>query len=231
MKILGINETTHDAAAALIDDDKILFAGHAERYSKVKNDWFTNSGLLRNLYSYGSPDKIAYYEKRWLKKLRLAVHGGFGGRRPEYKDMWVSELPEKSFTHHYSHAAAGYYTSHFNDAVIVVLDAIGEFTTSSVWVGSGDKITLHKKWNYPFSFGLFYSAFTDLIGLMANQEEYIMMGMSASAPLSVLLISLLTRCSPHSTMYWLKGSLGFSLPCVSGMNTSRIKLISSSFIA
>jgi carbamoyltransferase len=179
MKILGINETTHDAAAALIDDDKILFAGHAERYSKVKNDWFTNSGLLRNLYSYGSPDKIAYYEKRWLKKLRLAVHGGFGGRRPEYKDMWVSELPEKSFTHHYSHAAAGYYTSHFNDAVIVVLDAIGEFTTSSVWVGSGDKITLHKKWNYPFSFGLFYSAFTDLIGLMANQEEYIMMGMAA----------------------------------------------------
>jgi carbamoyltransferase len=179
MKILGINETTHDAAIALIENNKILFAGHAERYSKKKNDWFTNSGLVRNAYNYGSPDRIAYYEKRWIKKLRIALLGGLGGGKPEYKDMWVSELPKKSFTHHYSHAAAGYYTSPFNDAVIVVLDAIGEFTTSSIWVGEGDQILPIKKWSYPLSFGLFYSAFADLIGLKANEEEYIMMGMAA----------------------------------------------------
>jgi carbamoyltransferase len=179
MKILGINETTHDAAVALIDDSKILFAGHAERYSKIKNDWFTNPALLRDAYSYGNPERLAYYEKSWLKKLRIFLRGGFGGSRPEHKDTWVSELPSKSFSHHYSHAAAGYYTSPFDKAAIVVLDAIGEFTTSSVWVGYGDDIRLHKKWSYPFSFGLFYSAFTDLIGLMANQEEYIMMGMAA----------------------------------------------------
>ena len=179
MKILGINETTHDAAVALIDDSKILFAGHAERYSKIKNDWFTNPALLRDAYSYGNPERLAYYEKSWLKKLRIFLRGGFGGARPEYKDTWVAELPQKSFSHHYSHAAAGYYTSPFDKAAIVVLDAIGEFTTSSVWVGYGDDIRLHKKWSYPFSFGLFYSAFTDLIGLMANQEEYIMMGMAA----------------------------------------------------
>jgi carbamoyltransferase len=179
MKILGINETTHDASATLIDEGKILFAGHAERYSKTKNDWFTNPQLIRDLYKYGTPDKIAYYEKRWLKKLRISLRGGFGGSKPEYKNMWVSELPEKSFAHHYSHAAAGYYTSPFKDAVIVVLDAIGEFTTSSIWVGNGDSITLHKKWSYPFSFGLFYSAFTQLIGLKPNEEEYIMMGMAA----------------------------------------------------
>jgi len=179
MKILGINETTHDAAVALVDNGKILFAGHAERYSKVKNDWFTNPKLIRDLYKYGTPEKIAYYEKRWLKKLRIALRGGFGGSQPEYKGMWVSELPEKSFSHHYSHAAAGYYTSPFKDAVIVVLDAIGEFTTSSIWIGDGDDIRLHKKWSYPFSFGLFYSAFTQLIGLKPNEEEYIMMGMAA----------------------------------------------------
>jgi len=179
MKILGINETTHDAAVALIDDSKILFAGHAERYSKIKNDWFTNPALLRDAYSYGNPERLAYYEKSWLKKLRIFLRGGFGGARPEYKDTWVAELTQKSFSHHYSHAAAGYYTSPFDKAAIVVLDAIGEFTTSSVWVGYGDDIRLHKKWSYPFSFGLFYSAFTDLIGLMANQEEYIMMGMAA----------------------------------------------------
>jgi carbamoyltransferase len=179
MKIIGINETTHDASVALIDDGRILFAGHAERYSKTKNDWHTNPALLRNAYEYGTPEKIAYYEKEWLKKLRIFVHGGFGGSRPEYKNTWVGELPSKSFKHHYSHAAAGYYTSPFDNAAIVVLDAIGEFTTSSIWVGKGEEITLHKKWNYPFSYGLFYSAFTQLIGLKPNEEEYIMMGMAA----------------------------------------------------
>lgn len=179
MKILGINETTHDASAALIDNGQILFAGHAERYSKQKNDWFINIDLIKDLYKYGSPEKIAYYEKRLLKKLRIAIHGGFGGGKPEYKSMWLSELPEKTFLHHYSHAAAGYYTSPFDNAVIVVLDAIGEFTTSSIWVGNGENIKLHKKWSYPFSFGLFYSAFTQLIGLKPNEEEYIMMGMAA----------------------------------------------------
>lgn len=177
--ILGINETTHDAAVALINGDQILFAGHAERYSKVKNDWFVNTPLLRNALAYGNPNKVAYYEKEWLKKLRILFRGGFGGSRPEYKNTWIREIPRKSFAHHYSHAAAGYYTSPFNNAVIVVLDAIGEFTTSSVWIGNGDNITLHKKWKYPFSYGLFYSAFTQLIGLKPNEEEYIMMGMAA----------------------------------------------------
>jgi carbamoyltransferase len=60
-----------------------------------------------------------------------------------------------------------------------VLDAIGEFNTSTIWTGEGNKIKLKYKQNYPVSFGLFYSAFTQLIGLMPNQEEYIMMGMAA----------------------------------------------------
>ena len=172
MNILGVNETSHDASMSLIDDNgNILFAGHAERYSKIKNDWYTNGNLLYDLYKYGTPDSIAYYEKPYLKRLRL-FRGGYADWKPTVKY-------DKAFEHHYSHAAAGYYTSPFKDAVIVVLDSIGEFTTSSIWVGDGDKITLHKKWGYPFSFGLFYSAFTDLIGLMANQEEYIMMGMAA----------------------------------------------------
>lgn len=179
MKILGINETTHDASAALVEDGKILFAGHAERYSKQKNDWFTNPDLFRDLYNYGSPEKIAYYEKRWLKKLRILLRGGFGGKKPEYKDLWVGELPEKSFKHHHSHAAAGYYTSPFKDAVIVVLDAIGEFDTTSIWIGEDDLILPMYKKKYPYSFGLFYSAFTQLLGLKPNEEEYIMMGMAA----------------------------------------------------
>ncbi len=175
MLILGINETSHDAAACLIKDGDILFAGHAERYSKIKNDWYLNDGLISDLMSYGKPDAIAYYEKPFSKKLRLTLRGGLGDWKPRFD---ISDIPRRSFNHHYSHACAGYFTSKFNDAVIVVLDAIGEWNTSTIWVGKGTKITQKYKKNYPVSFGLFYSAFTKLIGLMPNQEEYIMMGMA-----------------------------------------------------
>ena len=62
---------------------------------------------------------------------------------------------------------------------MVVLDAIGEWETSSIWIGQGKKIKRIWSKSYPYSFGLFYSSFTHLIGLMPNQEEYIMMGMAA----------------------------------------------------
>jgi carbamoyltransferase len=175
MIILGVNETSHDASVSLIKDGKILFAGHAERYSKKKNDWYNNSDIILDSLNYGTPDAIAYYEKPFLKKSRMLLHGGSSDWKPNFP----IDLPVHYFKHHYSHAAAGYYTSPFRDAVIVVLDAIGEFNTSTIWVGKGDKIKLKYKKNYPVSFGLFYSAFTQLIGLMPNQEEYIMMGMAA----------------------------------------------------
>jgi carbamoyltransferase len=176
MIILGINETSHDASVSLIKDGEILFAGHAERYSKQKNDWYVNDSLIINALQYGTPNVIAYYEKPLLKASRLTLRGGSGDWKPQFN---IKGIPRKSFSHHYSHAAAGYYTSSFNDAVIVVLDAMGEYNTSTIWVGEGDKIKLKYKQNYPVSFGLFYSAFTQLIGLMPNQEEYIMMGMAA----------------------------------------------------
>lgn len=175
MIILGINETSHDASVSLIKDGDILFAGHAERYSKQKNDWYVNDSLIEDAFQYGKPDAIAYYEKPLLKASRLFLKGGLGEWKPKFN---INNIPRKSFTHHYSHASAGYYTSQFNDAVIVVLDAMGEWNTSTIWVGEGSNITNRYKANYPVSFGLFYSAFTQLIGLMPNQEEYIMMGMA-----------------------------------------------------
>jgi carbamoyltransferase len=176
MIILGINETSHDASASLIKDGEILFAGHSERYSKQKNDWYISDSLINDALQYGIPDHIAYYEKPLLKASRLFLKGGSGEWKPRFD---LTGIPKKSFSHHYSHACAGYYTSNFDNAVIVVLDAIGEYNTSTIWVGEGEKIKLKYKQNYPISFGLFYSAFTQLIGLMPNQEEYIMMGMAA----------------------------------------------------
>ena len=176
MIIFGVNETSHDASISVIENNKILFAGHSERYSKIKNDWYINNSLINDALQHGVPDYIAYYEKPFLKASRLFLKGGLGEWKPRFN---LDNIPRISFKHHYSHAAAGYYTSKFDNVVIVVLDSIGEYNTSTIWTGEGFSITLKKKINYPFSFGLFYSAFTQLIGLMPNQEEYIMMGMAA----------------------------------------------------
>lgn len=174
MIILGINETSHDASVSLIENDQILFAGHAERYSKVKNDWYVNKELVNDALQYGKPDVIAYYEKPLLKKSRL-LFGGSSDWKPKFD---LIDVPRVTFKHHYSHAAAGYYTSKFDDAVIVVIDAIGEWNTSTIWIGEGNKIKNIESINYPISFGLFYSAFTQLVGLKPNEEEYIFMGMA-----------------------------------------------------
>ena len=177
MLILGINEGAHDAAITLIDGKNILFAAHAERYSKVKNDWYLNQEIIDEALVYGKPDIIAYYEKRWLKNTRLRLFGGIT-KTSRIKLNSLSLIKEKQFLHHESHAAAGYYTSNFDNAVVVVIDAIGEWNTSSIWVGEGRSLKKIYTLNYPISFGLFYSAFTKLIGLTPGIEEYILMGMA-----------------------------------------------------
>lgn len=179
MLIWGVNESAHDAALSVVKDGEILFAAHSERYSKIKNDWYLNDMIIEDALKYGEPDKIAYYEKRALKTLRIITRGGRFGKRPYLREHKLGNTKWEEFSHHYSHACAGYFTSSFDDATIVVLDAIGEFNTTTIWSGKGNKVTQLYKQNYPFSFGLFYSAFTHLIGLKPNQEEYIMMGMAA----------------------------------------------------
>jgi len=139
MIILGINETSHDASVSLIENGNILFAGHAERYSKIKNDWYVNQELINDALQYGKPDKIAYYEKPYLKKSRL-FFGGSSDWRPRFD---IEHVPRVSFKHHYSHAAAGYFTSNFDDAVIVVLDAIGEWNWA--WLLMETLINILKK--------------------------------------------------------------------------------------
>jgi carbamoyltransferase len=89
-----------------------------------------------------------------------------------------------SHNHHLSHAAAGFQTSPYDRATVVVVDAIGEFDTISIWGAEYDikgKAVYKKLWGqrYPHSIGLFYSAITQRIGLHPLDEEYITMGMSA----------------------------------------------------
>jgi carbamoyltransferase len=90
---------------------------------------------------------------------------------------------EVSFPHHLSHAAAGFQTSSFDRATVVVIDAIGEFDTVTIWAAhyENGQAQYHPLWRqrYPHSVGLFYSAVTARIGLHPLDEEYITMGMAA----------------------------------------------------
>lgn len=90
----------------------------------------------------------------------------------------VRYAPVTYTPHHASHAAAGYYTSPFNHCAIVVLDAIGEFECATIWEGKHGE--MKKVWSrsYPHSLGLFYSAFTKLIGLEPIKQEYMLQKMA-----------------------------------------------------
>lgn len=191
--ILGLSAGFHDAAATVINTHgDILFAGHSERYSKLKNDSNLSDGLISELCPW-QYDTIAWYERPWLHNLQQL----YSGQRPtspwttrrvlqQQLGAWYSKPArrEVSFPHHLSHAAAGFQTSPFDRATVVVIDAIGESDTISIYGAEYDRTgrAVYKKlWGqrYPHSIGLFYSAITKRVGLHPLDEEYITMGMSA----------------------------------------------------
>ena len=185
MKIIwGICALNHDASITVMQGNDILFAGHAERYSRVKNDPYLNKELIAAASKFGTPTELVWFEKPYLKKLRQAYAGQWQEVKSitpyaYLKSVGLDGIPIKYSSHHASHAAAGYFTSPFDNAAIVIVDAIGEWDTISVWHANGNNLKKIHSIRYPSSLGLFYSAVTDRIGLRANEEEYILMGMAA----------------------------------------------------
>jgi carbamoyltransferase len=191
--VLGLSAGFHDAAATVIDSNgNVLFAGHSERYSKKKNDAELCPGLISELINYRI-SHVAYYERPWLKQLRNFRTG----QGIEWDKLTVGQILKKqigrefsafpgkitSHNHHLSHAAAGFQTSSYDRATVVVIDAIGEFDTISIWGAEYDqegRAVYKKLWGqqYPHSIGLFYSAITKRVGLHPLDEEYITMGMA-----------------------------------------------------
>ena len=164
---IGFSEGFHDAGICILNDTEIRFASHSERYSRIKNDKWLHADLLKHLSCKECKNIVAYYENPFLKNLRR-LYAGQKWQNPRLKyDLY--------FGHHESHAAAGYYTAPFDDCNILVIDAIGEWNTVSIW----DNMKKIKTWNYPYSLGLLYSAITKRIGLKPDQDEYITMGMAA----------------------------------------------------
>ena len=194
--ILGISAGFHDAAATVLNNQgEILFAGHSERYSRIKNDANIDTGLvvdIRGYCSYQDLDCIAYYETPWKKQLRQ-LYSGQGIEwnklsaqrivRDQLHTMLTHNVPVIACNHHLSHAAAGFQTSPFERATVVVIDAIGEWDTISIigaeYVDGRAEYKILWRQRYPHSIGLFYTAMTENVGLKPMEDEYILMGMAA----------------------------------------------------
>lgn len=182
MIVWGINALNHDASIAVFNNDDLKFWRRSTEYTGKAGDDQLNSNLVKDAFDASGghgPAEIVWYERPWIKKSRQLFAGQWG---------WALDLDEmpsrylKSFglnyskikyvPHHLSHAAAGFLTSPFDEATVVVLDAIGEWESASIWQGQGTKLTKVWSRSYPTSLGLFYSAFTHLIGFVPVREEH-----------------------------------------------------------
>lgn len=186
MRIMGISCQFHDAAVTVLEDKKIVFAAHAERYSRTKNDPFLNKQLITAALEYGKPDVIVLHEKNWAKRLRNITAGNWGALGEPSARTWIKKfypelagIPIKSYWHHETHAAAGVLTSNYDECAVMVIDAIGEFDCSSIWHWRKGKLEKLQSMQFPHSLGLFYSAVTAHVGLKPMEDEYILMGMAA----------------------------------------------------
>ena len=203
--ILGISAFYHDSAAALVVDGEIIAAAQEERFTRKKHDFgFPTNAVDYCLGEAGlSPnqlDYVGFYDKPFLKFDRLLeTYLAFApvGFRSFLMAMplWLKQklhLPREMsralggdynkrfvFTeHHESHAASAFFPSPFEEAAILTLDGVGEWTTTSFGSGRGNRIELTHQIRFPHSLGLLYSAFTYFTGFRVNSGEYKLMGLA-----------------------------------------------------
>ena len=205
MYTLGISCYYHDSAAALLKDGHVIAAVEEERFSRKKfDDDFPKLAITWCLKEAGiTPeqiDSVAFYDKPILKFERLldnyiavAPRGlnSFLDVIPKWlhKRLWIKTDIKKYLKgfngeiifpeHHMSHAAHTFYTSPFEEAAILTVDGVGEWTTASFGTAKNNTIQLTNDIRWPHSVGLFYSAFTYFLGFQVNEGEYKLMGLSA----------------------------------------------------
>jgi len=175
----GINALNHGSSLAVFGHEKFISNDINRTNDNPHN--LISTAMLRGW----EPDRIFWYENPWVKKARQIVAKQYKtafrlDNLPQHhlKKWGLGNVPVTYTPHHASHAAAGYYTSPFNHCAVVVLDAIGEFDCASIWEGKHGEIK--KVWSakYPHSLGLFYSAFTQMMGLTPIRDEYILQQMA-----------------------------------------------------
>ena len=203
--ILGISAFYHDSASALIRDGEIVAAAQEERFTRRKHDpGFPGRAIEYCLSAGGITPRdleyVVFYEKPLVKFERLLETSlafaprGFQSFRI-WMPLWASEklrLSERIVfaigngfrgklyyaDHHESHAASAFFPSPYDEAAILTLDAVGEWATSSLGVGAGNRIALTHEMRFPHSLGMLYSAFTYYAGFKVNSGEYKLMGLA-----------------------------------------------------
>jgi len=205
MYTLGISCYYHDSAAAVLKDGNVIAAVEEERFSRIKfDDGFPKRSINWCLKEAGinaeSIDSVAFYDKPVLKFERLldnyiavAPRGLFSFLDviPKWihKRLWVKNEINKHLNgfkgeiifpeHHMSHAAHTFFTSPFDEAAILTVDGVGEWSTTTFGTGKDTSINLINDIRWPHSVGLFYSAFTYFLGFKVNEGEYKLMGLSS----------------------------------------------------
>ena len=205
MYTLGISCYYHDSAAAVLKDGKVIAAVEEERFSRIKfDDGFPKLAINWCLKEAGisveNIDSIAFYDKPVLKFERLLDN--YIGVAPRglfsfldvipkwiHKRLWVKDEINKHLKgfkgeiifpeHHMSHAAHTFFTSPFDEAAILTVDGVGEWSTTTFGTGRDTSIKLINDIRWPHSVGLFYSAFTYFLGFKVNEGEYKLMGLSS----------------------------------------------------
>ena len=201
MNVLGISSFYHDSAAALLVDGQLVAAAHEERFTRKRHDaslpvkaveyCLETAGLEINDLDY-----IAFYDKPFIKLERILITylATFPRSLPSFsksipiwlkEKLWIPSLIHKELgfdgevlfaAHHQSHAASAFLASPFEEAAILTCDGVGEWATTTMGVGHGEKFQLDRELRFPHSLGLLYSAFTYYLGFKVNSAEYKIMG-------------------------------------------------------
>ncbi|MBN1517137.1 carbamoyltransferase [Candidatus Sumerlaeota bacterium] len=203
MIILGISAYYHDSAAALLRDGELIAAASEERFTRIKHDQDFPVHAIRFCLDQagvkiGDVDYVAFYDKPFVKFERLlATYVDFFPRgfasffqaiplwlksRLWIKEHMLKELDYKGELlfgeHHMSHAASCFLVSPFEEAAILTVDGVGEWSTTTQGIGRGNDIELLNEIRFPHSLGLLYSAFTYYLGFKVNSAEYKVMGLA-----------------------------------------------------
>ncbi len=203
--ILGISAFYHDSAACLIRDGELVAAVQEERFTRKKHDPdFPVRAVEYCLQTQGIEvadlEYVGFYDKPLLKFDRLLEtylafapkgYKSFAAAMP----VWLGEKlhipraitkhlgakPKNRYVfseHHESHAASAFYPSPFEEAAVLTMDGVGEWATTSIALGRGNKLEMLKEIRFPHSLGLLYSAFTYYTGFRVNSGEYKLMGLA-----------------------------------------------------
>ena len=205
--ILGISAFYHDSAAAILVDGEIVAAALEERFTRIKHDFSFPANAIKYVLEEAGANvsdlsAIAFYDKPYIKFERLLeTYHAFA---PKGLRSFLSAIPvwikEKLFMkkmlrdelakfgpgrppllfpeHHLSHAASAFYPSPFDKAAILTIDGVGEWATTTIGYGEGNKIKIICELHFPHSLGLLYSAFTYYCGFRVNNGEYKLMGLA-----------------------------------------------------